>query len=169
MPQLLLSLVRFTQPDAHLTWPAGQVHMPIVHVPPAPHEFPQVPQLFGSVRRLVSQPLAAFPSQFPKPGLHVAMMHAPLKQADVACAKLQKVPQVPQLWMSVWVFTHMLPHALKPIGQVQCPIWHICPPIVLHTVPQLPQFCGSTWVSTHIPAQLARGAQLCVQVPFTQD
>jgi hypothetical protein len=71
------------------------------------------------------------------------MMHAPLKQADVACAKLQKLPQAPQLWTSTWVSTHMLPHAVVSIGHLQTPIWHVCPAIVLQTVPQAPQLFES--------------------------
>jgi hypothetical protein len=41
-------------------------HAPAVHVPP-PHEWPQAPQLFGSLARVVSQPFAGSPSQSPVP------------------------------------------------------------------------------------------------------
>ncbi len=61
-----------------------------VQVTPHP---PQLPLLL----RLVSQPLAAFPSQFPKPALHEAIAHEPLAQVAVALVREHATPQPPQL------------------------------------------------------------------------
>jgi hypothetical protein len=59
------------------------------------HVTPQPPQL-PLVLRLVSQPLAALPSQFPKPALHEAMAHEPLAQVAVALVREHATPQPPQ-------------------------------------------------------------------------
>src|SRR6516164_7181081 len=67
----------------------------------AEHALPQAPQLFTLVRRLVSHPLLAFPSQSPKPGLQAAIRHAPAEHADVALLAEQTTPQVPQFCTSV--------------------------------------------------------------------
>src|SRR5258708_35126428 len=52
----------------------------------------QLPQCFGSVKRLASQPLAAAPSQSAKPLAHTAMLHAPLEQTPVACGGAEPGP-----------------------------------------------------------------------------
>jgi hypothetical protein len=53
--------------------------------------------------------------------------------------------------MSVDVFTHAVPQAVKPDGQVQAPATQDCPPP--HAIPQPPQFDRSELVSTHWPEQ----------------
>ena len=60
------------------------------------HELPHTPQL-AVVLRLVSQPLAGFPSQSPKPGLHDVMKQAPLEQLEAALGSLHVLPHAPQL------------------------------------------------------------------------
>jgi hypothetical protein len=60
------------------------------------HVLPQAPQ-FIAVSSEVSQPLAALPSQSPKPGLHVKP-HTPLLHVAMAFAGTgQAFPQRPQL------------------------------------------------------------------------
>src|SRR5690606_24863457 len=58
---------------------------------------PQPPQWLALVSRLVSQPFASWPSQFPKPALQVEMAHAPPAQAGVPFCTEQALPQPPQL------------------------------------------------------------------------
>jgi hypothetical protein len=58
---------------------------------------PHAPQLDGVIARLVSQPLAALPSQSPKPGLHRATAQVPTLQLAVALAREHARPQAPQL------------------------------------------------------------------------
>ena len=72
------------------------VHAPAEHTCPAAQARPQTPQLALLVLRLVSQPLAALPSQLPKPGLQLATVHAPAAQPAVALASEQAAPQAPQ-------------------------------------------------------------------------
>ena len=54
--------------------------------------------------RLVSQPLAALPSQLPKPDEHV-MVQVPLVQPGVPLVALHARPQAPQWAMLLLVFT----------------------------------------------------------------
>ena len=115
----------FTQSFPHLTVPVGQLQTPIVQVPPAPQEFPHAPQLAASVIVFVSQPSATTPLQFAKPVLHMPMVHVPAMQMAVACGNEHTVPQVPQLFGSVCVSAHMLPHKVVPIAHVQTPPTHV--------------------------------------------
>jgi hypothetical protein len=73
---------------------------PVAHVPVAlggAHARPHAPQWASVVPRSVSQPFAAIPSQSPKPGSQRTIAHAPAVQACVAtCARLQRVPHIPQ-------------------------------------------------------------------------
>ena len=59
------------------------------------HAAPQRPQLDGVVLRLVSQPLAALPSQSPKPAVQVTP-HAPAAQVAVPLVASHALPQRPQ-------------------------------------------------------------------------
>ena len=63
---------------------------------------PQAPQL-AFVLRLVSQPLAALPSQFPKPELQVGTQALEV-QAVLPFGLVQGLEQAPQLLMSLVVF-----------------------------------------------------------------
>ena len=92
LPQCCTSLVRVvSQPLAampsQLPNPDKQVieHWPMLHdaVPPlVEHALAHMPQLAGSVLRLISHPFEALLSQSPRPGLH-AMEQAPLLQFGV--------------------------------------------------------------------------------------
>ena len=120
--------------------------------------FPQLPQLFASVLRLTSQPFAALPSQFAKPVLHVRTWQAPLTQTELACAREQIVPHVPQLFGSYWVFTQLPAQLTSGDWQVT---WHV-PATQMEPAgqirPQPPQLFSSTCVSTHTPPQFVRPA-----------
>jgi hypothetical protein len=62
-------------------------------------------------------------------------------------------PQVPQLLLSVVVFTHVPLHAVRLAPQVvaQVPLRHTLPPV--QTTLQPPQFEGSVLVGMHLPPQ----------------
>jgi hypothetical protein len=62
---------------------------------------PHFPQFFASLFRLTSQPFAPFLSQSANPMLQDEIPHWPLRQAPMALAKLQAIPQAPQLATSV--------------------------------------------------------------------
>ncbi len=65
------------------------------------------------------------------------------------------VPQPPQLFPSVEVFTHAPPHDVNPVGHplvVHAPRKHVEP--VAQALPQLPQFVALDERSTHVPLQL---------------
>ena len=63
----------------------------------------QVLQWAGSAFRLISQPFAGRPSQSAYPALQVETTHAPAVQPEVAFARLQTLPQDPQLVTIVFV------------------------------------------------------------------
>ena len=76
------------------------------------HALPQPPQFAGSVDVSTSQPFEARPSQFAKGAVHVGMEHADETQVSVPPLVLHALPQPPQLFGSVAVFTHVLPQRL---------------------------------------------------------
>jgi hypothetical protein len=63
------------------------------------------------------------------------------------------VPHVPQLLLSTFGSTQLLPHAIVGAKQlvVHCPPLHTCVP--LHLIPQPPQLFGSVDVGRHVPLQ----------------
>jgi hypothetical protein len=97
---LLLSALSLTQAPLHTVSPAGHAHVPLVHDAPVAQAVPHAPQL-ATVLSGVSQPLAALPSQFPKPGRHDKTVHAPPAHADAAFGRLHTLPHRPQLFTSV--------------------------------------------------------------------
>jgi hypothetical protein len=85
-----------------LAWVHATAQTPLLHIagPLALlHTLPQPPQLFTSLFRLISQPLPALPSQFPKPELQL-MLQAPPEHDAVPCVLLHTKPQEPQLLVS---------------------------------------------------------------------
>lgn len=142
IPQLFTSAVRLTQAPLQRVEPAGHpAHMPMVHCMPSKHRFAHRPQDAILVKRLVSQPVAGAPSQSPKFALHV-VPHRPAVHVGVWFAPAgHRVPQTPQLFTSVVVFTQLpAPHCTsgaQPFAHI--PLAHI-PCGALHTLRQLPQF-----------------------------
>ena len=61
------------------------------------HAMPHAPQWATVVAVPVSQPLAALPSQLPKPAAQLATAHAPAEQVGVALGRTQALAQRPQL------------------------------------------------------------------------
>ncbi len=141
-PQLLTSAERMTHAPLQAVEPAAHTaHIPMVHCMPSAHRFAQRPQWVILVNRLVSQPVAGAPSQSPKFALHV-VLHRPSAHVGVWFAPAgQRIPQAPQLFTSVAVFTQLpAPHCTRgaqplvhiPLAQLPCG--------ARHTVRQLPQF-----------------------------
>src|SRR5579862_216907 len=83
----------------------------------APQALPHAPQLLV-VFRLVSQPLAALPSQFPKPAVHAIGEHTPATHALVVFGVgAQTAPHAPQLPTFDVRSTHALLQFVWPWGQ----------------------------------------------------
>jgi hypothetical protein len=122
VPQLFTSVARFvhdvpqrsgavpTQPLTHTIDPLLEPHIGAPTGQTAPH----MPQFIAVVSD-VSQPFAGLASQFPKPGLHErSRSHAPDMQrtdpADTFASIVQSLPQLPQLWTSLFGSTQLVPH-----------------------------------------------------------
>jgi hypothetical protein len=112
-----------------------------------PHTVPHTPQLLKLVCVLVSQPLAALPSQFAQPVLHAAISQVPVAQVAVAWARSHGTPQPPQFVKEVSAVSHplaLLPSQLPvPVAQgVQphTPAVQLAVPFTqMHAFPQAPQ------------------------------
>lgn len=74
----------------------------------------QVPQLFPSVARLISQPSTATPLQSAKPGVHVPTVHVPALHSGVAFGARHAWLHAPQLVMLDAMFTSQ-PSAAAPL------------------------------------------------------
>jgi hypothetical protein len=172
-PQLPLSVRRFRQTPEQLVCPLGHValHVPLRHAaePPvgAVHTRPQAPQWATVLRRSVSHPLAALPSQLPKPVLHAPRVHVPLVQVALALAKLHTRPQAPQLFTSEAVARQTPEQLVCPAGQVcpHTPPVQLAPPPVagVQTFRQRPQLAVSVWMLVSqplagLPSQSAKPA-----------
>jgi hypothetical protein len=139
-PQLLLSTAVLTQVPPQSVSPAGQAQPPAWHVfPPAQVNCePQPPQLvaFG-VAFVVS--LMQMPLHNDSPW--VVHWHWPV----VHCVPLGHTceapedPHAPQLFLSVFVLTHVPPQSVSPAGQAQPPPWQVLPPVQVNCEPQPPQ------------------------------
>ncbi len=159
-PQLFASVWRLTSHPfatfasqlAKPTLQRAMPHTPAEHVPTpfaGAQRLLHVPQLPTSVRRSVSQPLAALPSQLPKPALQVPSAHTPPAHVAVALGKLQRLPHAPQLFVSVRTLAS---HPLVTFeSQLAKPVLHEAMPqvapaqrgvplVVVQVVPQAPQF-----------------------------
>jgi hypothetical protein len=99
----------FTALPSQLPKPALQapsVQTPLTHDSAAfarLHTAPHAPQLARLVFVFVSQPFPEFPSQSPRPGLHVETPQTPPTQFGVPPADGQTLPHVLQLLTSVFV------------------------------------------------------------------
>ena len=144
--------------------PDGHTHVPEPEQtrPPA-HAAPHAPQLAVLVRRSVSQPLLATPSQLPKPTAQVPTPQTPTMQTGVALGGLHVTPQPPQLFTSEPRTLRSHPLAAMR-SQSAVPAAHVSPqtPLMQYGVPsadgqtvvQLPQCSGSLARMTQLPEQL---------------
>jgi hypothetical protein len=143
----------------HCVRPDGQAHVPLLQATPPEQTVPHEPQLRLSVERSTHD--VALPPKKPKnahavnPLLHTMpaspVAHVPPEQTELP---LHRVPQEPQLVLSVCVFTHALPHCVSPAPQEQLPPLHVAP--VGHWWPQLPQLNASVCMLTHALLQLVK-------------
>src|SRR5947207_557600 len=76
---------------------ACAVHVPLVQIWPMPQTIPQPPQLVESLLVLTSHPLEVIWSQSANPDLHERIPHCEFIQELLALARLQVLPQAPQL------------------------------------------------------------------------
>ena len=93
-----------TKPALHATAqrPAAHAGVPLA----ALHALPHIPQWAAVVERSVSQPLAGFMSQSPKPAVHVRAQR-PETHAEVALGRApQALPQAPQCAESAFGSMH---------------------------------------------------------------
>ncbi len=178
-PQFDGSLAVFAHEPLQVMRPAAHVvvHTPIEHTWPPGHTVPHAPQLASSVCVLLSQPFAAFASQFAKPALHAPSTH-PRAQVEAAFAKLQTIPQPVQLLGSKAVEVSQ-PSAPIPL-QLPKPIAHVSPHEesaqngvafgpVGHVVPHAPQFAGSVATLRHEPLQsISPAPHVVAQAPIEQ-
>ena len=158
---------------------------PLQSAPPFATEqtLPQVPQFCALLLVVVSQPLPALLSQFPKPGLHATILQTLPWHSAVPFVLLQTLPQPLQLFASVVLSVSQplstLPSQLaQPMAQ---PIWH-CPALhdavplkELHTLPHCPQLPALVlmFVSqpfSGFPSQSPKpSAQVMPQMPLVQE
>ena len=145
----------FVQQTAHtppqLRMPAGHPQTPATQICEPPHALPHAPQFAASVRASTSQPSATRPLQSANPvwqrtphtpASHVAML-------DPAGA-VQVVPHTPQLFTSVIVSTHDVPHIASPPAQpLEQPVEPHTGVVPEQAVPHMPQFAGSLAAVVH--------------------
>jgi hypothetical protein len=157
-PQLLVLVVWSTHVPPQFSWPVGQQMLPVGPVP-----------VFG---------VHVSPVMQVAPGLHGepvgTLPQTPPAQVELAG---QTLPQLPQLLLSVAVFTHAVPHSV-PVGAVHVmpqtggvpehvvvPVPAVGPGHGVHDVPQL----LTEVLETHVPEQLCWPAgQLRPQTPPVQ-
>jgi hypothetical protein len=136
--------------------PKPALHAPIRHVPPT-HEVvalgrlqarPQAPQCAAVVLRSVSQPLAALPSQLPRPIAQVVVPQTPIVHAGVPVIEEHALPQVRQCATELLrsasqplaLFVSQLPKPALQLRSVHVPIVHAESALArLHERPQAPQ------------------------------
>ena len=124
------------------------------------HTVPQAPQLFRSLVRLVSQPVAVIPSQLPQPRSQVPMPQVLAEHVAVACAKLQRFMHAPQFEVLLVRFVSQPLDAIP--SQLPQPALH--PPMAhapliqdcvvcarLQTLPHMPQFVALVVTSVSQP------------------
>jgi hypothetical protein len=133
--------------------PAGQApHIPLLQLAPVGHTLPQVPQLFGSVSLLTSQPSDALTLQSRKPAVHTGIAHAELMQTSVAWFMLQALPQPWQLLASFDVSVSQ-PSAGFPLQSANGGVHDITVQVV--PIAQTSTPCDWLHAAPHIPQLLA--------------
>ncbi len=179
---LALFMSQSTKPAMQLEPQAPAVHVGVALLG-ATQRSPQRPQLDTSLVSAVSQPLALFMSQLPKPIAHRSE-HAPITHCSVLLAPpTQRVLQAPQLFVSarrscsqpLTLFMSQLP---KPMLQTspQAPDEHCGVALAPagHEVPHVPQVDALRWMSASQPLSGMRSQSakpelhMSPQVPMTQ-
>jgi hypothetical protein len=170
--QLFGSLVVFTQrvplqsvgvlAEQPVTQPVGEHTGAELPQAVGADEVLQPPQFAGCVMS-VSQPFLGSPSQSAKPTLHDLMTQPELLQEELACARLQTVPQTPQLFGSLVVSTShpvetILSQSAKPVLHAPIAQADWLQPAVpwaggAHVISQAPQFFGSLVKLAQVPLQ----------------
>ncbi len=186
-PQLLGSKLVSVQLPEHTVSPAPQLTAQVPAVQTCPDaqaaEEPVTlhrPQLALSVLRLVSQPLAATPSQSAKPAAHAPSAQLPAAHVAAALGKRHTTPQPPQFEASAARTLTSQPSLAVPLQSAkpalqppmaQRPLAHALTLALAraHTVPQPPQFRGSVAVFTQSPEHaVAPAPHVVAQVPLAQ-
>ncbi len=133
MPQLALLAVRSTHepkppnPPAHCVSPLGQPHVPSLQGAPVGHAVPQAPQFLALVERLTQVeiiiPLGPIPVHRVRfdaqPATHVPPVHV--------VPGAQRMPQAPQLELSLCVSAQVAPHCESPAAHVHPPFTQLAP------------------------------------------
>jgi hypothetical protein len=118
---------QFPKPALHI----AATQRPLLHLAVALarlQRVPQVPQWVIEVRRSVSHPFVAMPSQSPKPSLQRSSLQIPFEQLGTALAKAQALPQRPQCRGLADVETS------HPLARLPSQL----PKPALHSLPQVP-------------------------------
>jgi len=180
-PQLATSpdAVLTSQPSSALALQSRKpaLHAPIAQRPPEQldaaladwQRLPHTPQLLASEPVLVSQPLAAAPSQSAKPDAHAESTHAPIRHPATPLGKEHARPQAPQWPGSLARSRHTPEQAVVPPAQVevQAPEEHTVP--APQSWPQAPQWRLSVCTLTHVPEHTRwPGEQVSRHAPSTQ-
>jgi hypothetical protein len=160
-------------------------HRPAVHVAiafaRAAHAVAHVPQFDTELRRSTSHPFAALPSQSPNPAEHPVTAHVPATHADIALARSQVRPHIPQFAGAVersvsHPFAALPSQSPNPAShgpRVHTPPTHVALACAkLQALPQAPQFASEvarsvSHASLALALQSPRPAahELAVHVP----
>jgi hypothetical protein len=172
---------QLAKPAAHVGTqaPAVQVVVPFALLQVVPH----APQFDVLVDRFASQPFDAWPSQLPKPVLHVPRTHPPPEQAAPAFANEHALPQLPQSVTEVFVLVShpfdampsQLPNPAVQVGTQAPVVQTVVPWAFVQALLQAPQSERLVLVFVSQPfagllSQLPKPALHVpsVQVPATQ-
>jgi hypothetical protein len=150
---------------------------PLAQTCPEGQALLQAPQCALLVCVLVSQPLAAIPSQLPKPVVQVPTPQVPAAQVCVVTlARAHARPHIPQCATAVWVLVSQplaaiasqLPKFIAQAPTPQAPAAQVCVATLAraHARSQPPQWETFVWVSTHAPLHSVC-AQVDAHAPFT--
>jgi hypothetical protein len=132
----------------HSVSPVGQMHVLFMHVPPAGHALPQLPQfpMLVDVSTHVMLPIMSVQDVRP--------VAQPLWQTLLThwLPRPHRIPQPPQSLGAEVVSTHWLLQLASPPPQAQAPATQLAP--VPQTKLHIPQLEGSVFRFVHDPSQL---------------
>jgi hypothetical protein len=124
--------------------PPLHTHAPETQVRPDGHALPHAPQLALLLAMFTSQPSVGMPLQSAHPGSH-AKPHEPIEQITLALGLLaHAVAQSPQCEGSLERSAHIMPHWVRPVGQLDAQLVPVHTGMLTEqTVPHAPQLLGS--------------------------